>query len=90
MYPSIGEHSLPELIARGLYVTINSDDPPMFNTSLTNEYLVCQQTFGWDVDMVQRLVLNTVDVTLLPDDERLGMRRSFEDEFEQLRESSKD
>ena len=84
VYPSMEEHSLPELLAQGLYVTINSDDPPMFNTTLTNEYLVCQQTFGWDAETIQQLVLNAVDVTLLPEGERQGMRRSFEEKFKQL------
>ena len=84
VYPSMKEHSLPELMAQGLYVTINSDDPPMFNTTLTNEYLVGHKTFGWDLETIQNLVLNAVDVTLLPDQERRDMRRSFAAEFEQL------
>jgi adenosine deaminase len=84
VYPSLEEHSLPELIAQGLYVTINSDDPPMFNTTLTNEYLVGHKTFGWDLDTIQNLVLKAVDVTLLPDQERQDIRRSFAAEFEQL------
>ena len=84
VYPSMEEHSLPELMTQGLYVTINSDDPPMFNTTLTNEYLVCQQSFGWDTETIQQLVLNAVDVTLLPEGERQGMRRSFEEKFKQL------
>ena len=84
VYPSLEEHSLPDLLEEGLYITINSDDPPMFNTTLTNEYLVCQQTFGWDMDTIQHLVLNAVDVTLLPDKERQVMRRSFEKDFKRL------
>ena len=84
VYPSMQEHSLPKLMEQGLYVTINSDDPPMFNTTLTNEYIVGAQAFGWDVDTIRKLVLNAVDVTLLPDDERKTMHRSFERDFENL------
>ena len=84
VYPSLEEHSLPELLALGLYVTINSDDPPMFNTTLTNEYLLLHKTFGWDEATIQRLVLNAVDVTLLPQSERLAMRHSFESKFSEL------
>jgi len=87
VYPSLEDHSLPELLAQGLYITINSDDPPMFNTTLTNEYLLLHQTFGWDADMIQRMVLNAVNVTLLPESERRAMRSSFEVEFKQLREN---
>src|SRR5262245_52992048 len=46
--PSIAEHPLPRLLNEGLYVTINSDDPPMFNTSLTDEYLKIADAFGFD------------------------------------------
>jgi adenosine deaminase len=84
VYPSLQEHSLPELMAQGLYVTINSDDPPMFNTTLTNEYLVCQQAFGWDIETIEHLVLNAVDVTLLPETERQTMRSAFVKDFELL------
>ena len=85
VYPSLEEHVLPRLLQAGLYITINSDDPPMFNTTLTNEYLVCQQTFDWDMDTIERLVLNAVNVTLLPETERLDMQKSFEMEFQQLK-----
>ena len=87
VYPSIKEHSLPKLLEQGLYVTINSDDPPMFNTTLTNEFLLGHQTFGWDMDIIQRLVFNAVDATLLPETERLAMRRSFEAEMGMLCET---
>jgi adenosine deaminase len=85
VYPSLEKHVLPRLLQEGLYITINSDDPPMFNTTLTNEYLVCQQTFGWDLDNIEQLVLNAVNVTLLPETGRLDMHRAFEMEFQQLK-----
>ena len=33
MFPSFADHPLPKLLAEGLYITLNSDDPPMFNTT---------------------------------------------------------
>lgn len=35
---SIQDHPLPRMLAEGLLVTLNSDDPPMFGTDLTGEY----------------------------------------------------
>jgi len=84
VYPSPQEHSLPQLIAQGVYVTINSDDPPMFNTTMTNEYLQGHTVFGWDAQFIQQLVLNAVKVTLLPENEQKEMLKSFSIEFEQL------
>src|ERR1700749_4597792 len=34
----LAAHPLPGLLAEGLFVTLNSDDPPMFGTTLTDEY----------------------------------------------------
>jgi adenosine deaminase len=81
VFPSIEEHSLPQLLAHGLYITINSDDPPMFNTTLTNEYLLGHQTWGWDRERIMGLVLNAVNASLLPKDEKGEMALAFRTQF---------
>jgi adenosine deaminase len=83
--PSIAEHQLPRLIEAGLYVTLNSDDPPMFNTSLTGEYLAVAQAYGWGADELERLALNAVRVALLPATERAALEAQFATEFARLR-----
>jgi aminodeoxyfutalosine deaminase len=85
--PSLAAHQLPQLLAEGLYVTLNSDDPPMFNTTLTDEYLRCAGTFGWGIDDVCALALNGVRAAFLPDDEREALERRFREEFAALRTS---
>jgi aminodeoxyfutalosine deaminase len=82
--PSLAAHQLPQLLAAGLYVTLNSDDPPMFNTTLTDEYLRCAQTFGWGLDDLCALSLNGVRAAFLPDDERAALERSFREAFAAL------
>ena len=44
--PSLAEHPLPTLLAAGVPVTLATDDPGMFHTSLNDEYLRCHQAFG--------------------------------------------
>ena len=46
--PSLAEHPLPALVAAGVPVTVNSDDPPMFSTTLTDEYCVAAGMLGLD------------------------------------------
>lgn len=46
--PSLEEHPLPLLVAAGVPVTINSDDPPMFCTTLNHEYQVAADLLGLD------------------------------------------
>lgn len=83
--PSLAAHPLPELLANGLFVTLNSDDPPLFNTTLTDEYLAVARTFDLDVSMIERLVLNSVRAALLPVDTRTAMEAQFIHEFARLR-----
>ena len=32
----------------GLKVTVSTDDPPFFHTTMTNEFTMLNKTFGWD------------------------------------------
>jgi adenosine deaminase len=65
--PSLAEHPLPALVAAGVPVTINSDDPPMFATTLNHEYEVAAELLGLDAVGVAALA-------------RAGVRASFLDE----------
>jgi len=46
--PSLAEHPLPQLVAAGVPVTINSDDPPMFGTTLNAEYEIARDLLRLD------------------------------------------
>jgi adenosine deaminase len=85
MAPSYTEDPLPKLLDEGLYVTLNSDDPPMFNTSLTHAYLDAARTFRLSTGDLERLAMNGGDAALLPDVERSAMRAECEAEFRRLR-----
>jgi len=39
IYPSLEHHPIRRLLAAGVPVTLNSDDPPLFHTTLTDEFL---------------------------------------------------
>lgn len=43
---SLAEHPLPRLLDAGVPVTLASDDPGMFGTTLDAEYLLCAREFG--------------------------------------------
>jgi hypothetical protein len=59
----------------------------MFNTTLTNEFLIGHRTFGWDIPQIRKLMLDAVNVTLLPEHERQAMHNAFEEEFGNLLQS---
>ncbi len=65
--PDITAHPLPRLLEEGLYVTLNSDDPPMFGTTLTNEYRVAARDLGLDAARLADLARNGVRASFLPE-----------------------
>jgi len=73
--PSLAAHPLPLLLAEGLYVTIGSDDPPMFNTTLTGEYLALAAELDFGAPLIEQLVLNAARAALLPEAERASLVR---------------
>jgi len=85
VFPSIETHPIQQLIDAGLYVTVNSDDPPMFNTTLTEEFIKCTETFKWDPDRLQWLTMNALNATFLDDDTKAQMRTDFESQFKNLK-----
>lgn len=46
VYPGYAAHPFLRLRAAGVKVTLNSDDPPYFDTSIGREYAVAAQEFG--------------------------------------------
>jgi len=45
---TLAEHPLPALLRSGVSVTLNSDDPGMFATTLNSEFAVAHHQFGMD------------------------------------------
>ncbi|WP_439154236.1 adenosine deaminase [Yoonia sp.] len=45
-----GAHPIAKLRDAGVRVTVSTDDPPFFHTTMTDEYAMLTRTFGWDAD----------------------------------------
>ena len=71
--PSLAEHPLPALVAAGVPVTINSDDPPMFGTTLEEEYAVAARLLDLDAAGVADLARAAVRASFLPPPGRDGL-----------------
>jgi adenosine deaminase len=63
--PSLAEHPLPALVAAGVPVTINSDDPHMFSTTLNREYAVAAELLDLDESGVADLARAAVTASFL-------------------------
>lgn len=65
--PEISQHPLPILVKAGVPVSINSDDPPMFGTTLNDEYEVAARLLHLDEQGVAELARNAVRHSFAPD-----------------------
>src|SRR5258708_16463702 len=61
----IAAHPLPRLLEEGLYVTLNSDDPSMFNTTLNREYHTVAAQLGLGPDRLADLAAAGVRASFL-------------------------
>ena len=78
---TLADHPLPRLMAEGLLLTINSDDPPMFNTTLTREYQQIAEAFSFDQQQIEKFVLNALHVSFLPNEQKVRLRMDFQNEI---------
>ncbi|MBV9858326.1 MAG: adenosine deaminase [Streptosporangiaceae bacterium] len=67
---ALADHPLPRMLAEGLLVTLNSDDPPMFGTSLSNEYLVAATVLGLSPAELTALASNAVRASFLDENSK--------------------
>ncbi|MGH3383910.1 MAG: adenosine deaminase [Nocardioidaceae bacterium] len=60
---TLDQHPMPELVAAGVPVTLNSDDPGMFDTTLGQEYAIAHDVFGVDRDGLADLARASVQLS---------------------------
>ena len=85
VYPDFVSHPLRRFWDAGVYITVNSDDPPLFNTTLNQEYRVLVDAFGFDANELEQVSLNAVRASFLPDASKAQLEADFLAEFQRLR-----
>ncbi len=58
---SIEAHPIKQFLDRGLCVTVNTDDPAMFNTSLAAEFEALVDVLGFDTATLRRVTENALE-----------------------------
>ncbi len=81
---SVAEHPVRRYFDDGLVVTVNSDDPVMFDTTLTTEYLALAGELGFSREEIEEVALNGVRSSFLPGEDRARMLDEFETEMARL------
>ena len=66
--PDLDQHPIRELVAAGVNVTVNTDDPPMFDTDLNTEYAIAARLLDLDERGLADLALAAVDASFWEDE----------------------
>jgi adenosine deaminase len=74
---SFSQHPLPDLFSLGLQVTINTDDPSVSDTTLTDEYVIALAAVGLQLNHLRQAVWTAIDAAFLPEPERQKLRLHF-------------
>lgn len=75
---SITDHPVKSYFDQGVMVTLNSDDPALFGTTLAREYQLAQETFGFTDEHLRELARNSFEASFLPAEKKLELLSLFD------------
>jgi adenosine deaminase len=79
-------HPIGTLYRNGVPVTLNSDDPFIQNTDLTDDYIKAVEYFGFDLQDLVQLNLNAITASFLPVDGKYILRKDYLRKVEAFKE----
>lgn len=81
---SLESHPIRTFMQQGLRVSVNSDDPSMFDTDMNNEYLQLYRRLNFTIPELFKLSLNAIDSSFISEEKKMKMHESFIKEYQRL------
>ena len=75
---SAADHPVKNYFDQGLMITLNTDDPALFGTSLAREYQFAQDSFGFTEEHLRELARNSFEASFLPAEKKLELLSLFD------------
>jgi adenosine deaminase/aminodeoxyfutalosine deaminase len=75
---TVSEHPVKQYFDHGLMITVNTDDPAMFGTTLSHEYQLAQQAFAFTDEHLRELARNSFEASFLPAEKKLEFLNLFD------------
>ena len=75
---ALAQHPVRRYFDQGLMLTLNSDDPAIFATSLVAEYALVQEAFGFTDEHLRELARNSFEASFLPPDKKIEFLNLFD------------
>lgn len=72
------EHPVKKFFDEGLMITLSTDDPAMFQTSLNKEFEIAQQEFNFTEDHLRELARNSIEASFLPVEKKLRFMQQID------------
>lgn len=76
--PNLSDHPAKTYFDHGVMITLNSDDPAMFGTTLAREYQIAQQMFAFTDEHLRELARNSFEASFLPAEKKLEFLNLFD------------
>lgn len=70
-------HPIARIADAGVRVTVSTDDPPFFHTTLSHEYQMLADTFGWAEDEFRQMNLWAVDAAFCDQTTKTRLRKDL-------------
>lgn len=71
-------HPIAKLRDAGVKVTVSTDDPPFFHTTMTAEYEMLHRTFGWDEDDFKAINETAIAAAFCDDETKARLSKKLE------------
>lgn len=78
IYPNFRKHPIGEMYDRGVKVTINTDDPPFFHTTMAREYDMLNRAFDWDEAVFRKIARTALDAAFCDADTKTRLLNMLE------------
>jgi aminodeoxyfutalosine deaminase len=72
------EHPVRKFFDEGLMITLSTDDPAMFQTSLNKEFEIVQQEFNFSEEHLRELARNSIEASFLPVEKKLRFMQQID------------
>jgi adenosine deaminase len=74
---SYEKHPVRRYFERGVALSINTDDPKMFDTSLAQEYVLLVEKQGFTLAEIKELILGSIEMSWMSEDKKRQMTEAF-------------
>ncbi|WP_170325486.1 adenosine deaminase [Ruegeria arenilitoris] len=78
LFPDFAAHPIARLRDHGVNVTVSTDDPPFFHTTMRREYEMLSQAFGWEAEDFAALNETALKAAFCDDDTRARVKKRLE------------